>query len=337
MRTLVIASVCAVVVSSGCGDDGGGGASDAAANAADADPNAPDADPSAPDANPNAPDADPGAPDAAPGDFQTLIARDWTVDPGTETYRCTSLTVEQDMYISTFRALDPLGTHHTVVSLTESPVRADGDYNCSAGDLEHSMLFASGVGTDDLAFPSGVAIKVLAGQQLHLNLHLFNVSEAPISGTSGTEVKVLLATQVQQEAEVVFGGTLFISLAANPAPRTISGGCDFDQDATIMAIWPHMHQIGTHLRVVHETTSNGDVTLHDGAFDFNEQLNYAIAPTLVQAGEHIEVYCTYENTTGQIVTFGDSSSNEMCFAGLYRYPATGAGLFSCAAGGGLFP
>jgi hypothetical protein len=29
------------------------------------------------------------------------------------------------------------------------------------------------------------------------------------------------------------------------------------------------------------------------------------------------------------VTFGDSSNKEMCFVGLYQYPAAGAGLFDC--------
>jgi hypothetical protein len=139
------------------------------------------------------------------------------------------------------------------------------------------------------------------------------------------------ASAVQQEAEVVFGGTTLIFLQNNQNTQTVSGGCTFQQDATLLSIWPHMHQLGTHLKVVHEATG-GDVTLHDQPFDFNEQLNYAITPTLVKAGEGIQVTCSYVNTSGGTVIFGDSSDSEMCFAGLYRYPATGAGLFSCSSG-----
>jgi hypothetical protein len=35
------------------------------------------------------------------------------------------------------------------------------------------------------------------------------------------------------------------------------------------------------------------------------------------------------NTSGSPINFGDSSDDEMCFVGFYRYPATGANLFSC--------
>jgi hypothetical protein len=46
------------------------------------------------------------------------------------------------------------------------------------------------------------------------------------------------------------------------------------------------------------------------------------------AGDRVRVECTHQNTTGSTVRFGDSSLQEMCFAGLYRYPAAG-GYFIC--------
>ena len=49
----------------------------------------------------------------------------------------------------------------------------------------------------------------------------------------------------------------------------------------------------------------------------------------MQAGDEIRVTCDFVNNTGSLVTFGDSSDKEMCFAGLYRYPAANAGLFQC--------
>src|SRR5690606_29861729 len=131
--------------------------------------------------------------------------------------------------ISGFRALSPLGTHHTVVGVESSPSEPDGDWDdCNAGDLGHSMLFASGVGTDDLFFPEGVAIKIPAGSQLNLNLHLYNVSNEPITGRAGTLVKTLAAAEVQQEAEFVFTGTFNITLSGTTEPQTVKGGCAFD-------------------------------------------------------------------------------------------------------------
>jgi hypothetical protein len=300
-----------------CGDDG-------STAGADANPNAPDANPNAPDADPNAPDADTS--------FTTLITANWSMPAGTDdTYRCAALTVDQDMWITAFRDLSPLGTHHSVVSLSASPTRADGEYGCNAGTLEHSMLFASGVGTDELAFPPGVAIKVPAGSQLHLNLHLYNASDETLEGPSGTLVKLVTADQVQEEAEVVFGGTTSIALQNSENEQTITGGCEFEADATVLTLWPHMHQLGRHMKVTHEKQS-GDEVLLDQPFDFNEQVNYDITPVEVKNGERLEVVCTYLNDTGGTVFFGDSSDAEMCFVGIYRYPATNAGLFSCSEG-----
>lgn len=306
-------SILGLAAATGCGDDGG--THDHA-----------DAAVSAPDANSNTVDAGGGSPDANNAGFTTLISRAYTIPAGAEFYRCAALTATEDIYINTFRALSPLGTHHTVVAVEDTPTRADGEYDCNASALGHTMLFASGVGTDDLAFPSGVGIKVSAGQQIFLNLHLYNTSDASISGEAGALVKTITAAELTDEAEMVFGGTFQIFLTGtSTAPQTVTGKCSFPQAATVVALWPHMHQLGTHMKVSHNGT-----TILDEAFDFNEQYNYPMAnPLQVAAGEKLDVECTYVNTTGGIVTFGDSSSMEMCFAGIYRYPATGAGVFDC--------
>ena len=270
--------------------------------------------------------AESSPPDALQTDdgFSQLVTASWTRQPGREAYRCARVEVSQDMYVNSFRTLSPLGTHHAVVSLTPSSVGADREYDCTADDLQHSMLYASGVGTDDLTFPDGVAVKIPAGSQIHLNLHTFNVSDDVLSGTSGVSIKTIPESQVREQAEVVFGGTTLISLEDKLMPQSVSGDCVFTDDATIIALWPHMHQLGQHMLVSH-----GETTLLDMPFSFTEQTNYSISPTLVRRGEKVSTTCTYVNDTGGEVGFGDSSTQEMCFVGMYRYPATGAGLFSC--------
>ncbi len=311
----------ASVLIGACGGDGPGAAGDAAV--ADAAPTGQEAADAAPTGQ--------EAADAAPGDWQELIGREWSLPSASEVYRCVRTTLQEDVYIAGFRSLSPPGTHHTVLSVTEAPSAPDGSYDCTAEDLDHAMLFASGVGTGDLAFPAGVAVKVKAGQQLALNLHLYNASDDSLMGRSGTMVRVLAASEVEQEAEVVFGGTFEFEL--EPYMRgEASGSCRFAEDATVVALWPHMHQLGRHMTISH-LRSDGEVTLLDRDYDFNEQVNYVIDPVEIKAGEGLKVECTYQNYTGRTVIFGDSSNDEMCFAGIYRYPATGAGLFDCVEGG----
>ena len=201
----------------------------------------------------------------------------------------------------------------------------DEVFECTADTNGHSMVFASGVGTDTFHYPYGVAKKVPAGTQLLLNLHLFNTSDEPLSGVSGTQIKTVSAASVEHEAEVVFAGSVAIELAPN-STGTARGSCKFVEDATIVSVWPHMHQLGTHMTVVHEG-GEGDTVLHDADFEFDEQVGYVVEPKLVLAGESVSVECSYQNTSANVINFGYSSEDEMCLAGLTRYPASDASLF----------
>ncbi len=281
--------------------------------------------------DPNPGEADGGAAGADAGEdqdqFVELVSRSWTIDPGTEPYRCTRKTISEDMYITKFRSMSPAGTHHTVLTFTPQPNAPDGDFNCAATINQNAMLFASGVGTDDFEFPDGVAMRIPAGSQLLLNLHLYNTTDAMMTGTSGTMVETVSPDDVEQEAEMIFGGSVTFGSVPVPASpgqtHTAEGSCTFSKAATVLNVWPHMHQLGTHM-----TVKNGTTVLHDRDFSFTEQTNWPIEPGYqVAAGSSLTVSCTWNNTTGKAVPFGDSSDKEMCFAGFYRYPATGASLY----------
>lgn len=252
-----------------------------------------------------------------PGEWTTLIDGTWQLPAGTEGYWCARKTFSEDVYVKTFRALAPPGTHHTLL-LRDSGGAPDGEASCGP-TLGADMYFASGVGTDDLTFPEGVAVKIPAGTQLQLNLHLFNTTADPLSGVSGTLVKTVPASEVKQVAEMILPGTFSIAVPPN-GTQTVEGTCKFPGASTIATVWPHMHKYGTHMKVSYEG-AGGTKVLHDGPFSFGEQKNYPIEPLLVAPGEAIRIECTYQNPTSNTITWGDSSESEMCFAGIYRYPA----------------
>lgn len=272
-------------------------------------------------------------PDAntTPTDWAELIGRDWVVPAGSfDTYKCTRIKVEQDTWIAGFRATAPQGTHHTVVTISETSNQL-GDYDCGASSLDFQMLYASGVATDDLLFPDGVAINVPAGSYINLNLHLFNAGETEITGHSGILIKTIDAAAIQHEADMTFAGSLNFSIPPGDN-QTVQGGCTLQTDWNVFTLWPHMHQYAKHLKMVVTPPNGSPITLHDAAYDFAEQSNYPMAaPMLLPAGTKVDVTCTYNNDTNpaQNIGFGDSSNEEMCFAGLYKYPA-GGNLFSCA-------
>lgn len=274
-----------------------------------------------PDGSTPGADADPNAPDAAPGDWTELLSGNWTMPAGDEGYYCVRKTIQEDLYISDFRAIAPEGTHHTVLTMGSAD-GADGVTECGANTNHDAMIYGSGVGTNPFAFPEGVAIHIPAGTQLLLNLHLFNVSDGELVGISGTEVKAIPQSEVVHVAEQILAGKT-IGLTVPQGESTQTGYCTMDADVTVLSVSPHMHQLGTHAKIVAELDS-GDMTLHDDAYDFYEQKVFPLSPALeMKQGDRLRVECSYNNTTGSTVSFGDSSTEEMCFAGIYRYPAIG--------------
>ncbi len=251
------------------------------------------------------------------GDFEVLLDGSWEIPVGTEFYKCVRLTVAEDTYISSFRAIGPVGTHHTVVSVGP-PNAPDGITTCGANDNHPSMIFGSGIGPAEFHFPEGVGVKIPAGQQILLNLHLFNASDAPLTGTSGTEVVLTTADKIQHEAESVLAGSVSINLPAGEETEVV-GNCTIEQEITVLTVAPHMHQLGTHMKI-EALRADGNMVVHDGAYDFEDQKLYTFEPFTMQQGDKMKVTCSYNNTTASRVNFGDSSNSEMCFGGFYRYP-----------------
>lgn len=276
-------------------------------------------------------DAAPDPVDSANSEGWTaLIGRSWTLPIGaTNTYRCTRIRVDNDMWIAGFRAAAPLGTHHAVLTISSAGGQV-GDYDCGAGSLDTQMLYAAGVGTDDLLFPPGVAMHLAAGTFINLNLHLFNATDNPLANSSGVLARVVQPADVVHEADMMFSGTFAINIPNDGQRHTAQGGCTAPTDWHIFTLWPHMHQTG-----VHQTWTlahGGTVTaLIDDDFLFEEQRNYPIADTLIRKGDVINTVCTYINNTKTTMTWGDGSDREMCFTGMYKYPAGGS-LFQCTGG-----
>ncbi|MBS1121115.1 MAG: hypothetical protein H6Q90_3343 [Deltaproteobacteria bacterium] len=278
--------------------------------------------------------ADPvdAASDSNPDGFIDLLAGDWNLAPGAEGYFCVYATVPRDLYVKALRPLNPLGTHHTVLTRYEGDSPADGTVPCNVGTNGQNMIYGSGVGAPDFTFPTGVGLHLAAGTRLLLNLHLYNASDAPLSGRSGTLIQETTAADVPNLAELVLAGPT-IGLHVPTGVSTQTGNCPISnvtatQPVQLFALSQHMHKLGTHMRSV-ITRDGADIVLQDVPYDFEQQSFHLVSPTELRPGDVLSTQCTYDNTTGAPVQFGESSDDEMCFTDLFYYPAQGAS-FICS-------
>jgi len=249
------------------------------------------------------------------GTWVNLVSQSWSLEPGTEGYWCQRVTVAEDFWVSGMRAVAPSGTHHT--TLGKDSGGPDGTFRCGGFSTGSELLFGSGVGTDEVELPSGLAIKVTAGEQLFLNLHVLNVTDKVLSQTSAIEVLALDPASVVDEVGFVLAGVAG-GLTVVPGESTQTGHCTMPEDVTVLSVFPHMHTHGVHQLV---TAAGAGAPLFDGPYTFTEQRNYWLDPAVVVPAQgRVEVTCTYQNDTSRTLQFGEGTNDEMCFVGLYHYP-----------------
>ena len=257
-------------------------------------------------------------------ELHELVGADWELEPNTEKYICVWQTMTETVYFDQSRGLSPVGTHHVVLSLSDDPLQPDGIRECDVATVGTHNVSGGGVGTRSRILPPGVAVKLPAGSQLLLNLHLFNASDEPLRGRSGTLIKAVDEKDVSVLTDAMIAGTTTLNVP--PGRSTTTGKCTISQELTVFSVFPHMHQTGVALQAVAHTAARGDVVLFDGPYDFDDQQFYRIEMLPLKPGDVVDVTCTYENPRNQTLHWGGSSLDEMCQAGLGRIPAGGPSL-----------
>lgn len=260
--------------------------------------------------------------------YEEILAYDWTIDPGVETYYCVYKTLKEDLSVSDYRPITPTGTHHVTLGYAD-PGPPDGvitaddagsKFPCTGLTLGQNLALGATRGTDEFVMPDGVAAVIPAGKQMLLSVHVLNATATPLSGHSGVEVVRADPAKVQHEAEVIFAAP--VNLNIPPGKSTQTGDCTFEADSTVFAVLGHMHLTGKHLTSTAIPASGAATTLIDEDYNFDEQKFVSLDPPMeFKQGDKLETACTYENPGPNTLTFGESTTqNEMCITVTYRYP-----------------
>lgn len=110
-------------------------------------------------------------------------------------------------------------------------------------------------------------------------------------------------------------------LTVPPGQSTQVGHCTIPTETTILSVGAHMHTHGVSQTVTAYPTPDAPIVLADGPYNFTEQRSVWLdTPQVIAAGGSIDVACTYQNDTNSTLIFGESTDNEMCYAGIYHYP-----------------
>jgi hypothetical protein len=261
--------------------------------------------------------------------YEVLLEHEWQLGRGEE-FWCVRHTLTEDLVISGFEALAPPGTHHTVLSAGATPLDADGVSACSPWIHNfENLAFESAAGVDRFALPDGIAVRLPAGHQLNLNIHVLNAGDATMSGVTGVKIKRADPATVEQYARSTYVGLTTIALEPQQE-TTLTGDCVLETDVTAFAVLPHMHGQGTHMKVTAQSSVVGEQVMLDQPFQFATNKVYGlIEPIPLKQDDVVSTACTWFNHTDETIYWGEEYEQEMCFAGVYVYPAEGVNAY-CA-------
>jgi hypothetical protein len=239
-------------------------------------------------------------------------------------YRCFVLEtgLSADQFIVGLEVVPGAKTmvHHALAfSLPKSEAQAldakeaGPGYTCFGGPGNNSfeMLGGWAPGMPPMRVPEGTGLRLKSQNAIVLQLH-YNLSNG--IAADQTSLKLEWATSSVKPA-------FFFSLVNDQfqiPPRT-TGHQDTLQlvnpfKSTAWGVLPHMHTLGTRIRVLRNDACVIDIP----QWQFEWQLNYFFEkPIALTAGDRISLECTWNNPTDQTVTWGEGTADEMCIAFFY--------------------
>jgi len=260
--------------------------------------------------------------------WQNMISLDFQLPPpGTpglvtgDGFVCNRTTIEEDVFMTAFRDFTTHGVHHTGLSIG-TPTGEDGSFACALFSAHERGLGGGSLGFDDFLFPEGVGMRLKKGEQLFLNAHLFNASDADIIGQAGYEMLVETnEEELEHEAELTVVANFNFEIPPKSFDYEVSRDCEIKGDGTIFAFYPHMHAYGRSMVV----TINDEVVWET---EFVEEVQgYHPVDLQVKNGDMLSMSCIYDNPNDTPILYGDGCREcEMCTVAFYRYPALDEGL-----------
>jgi hypothetical protein len=259
------------------------------------------------------------------------------VPPGIEGTRCIQMRLPNDEPVAIGRLVNTISSssHHFVVSsLAERPEgeppleenRTPTECRPFQAPLLGSPLAITQKHEDSYSLPPGIGYALVPHQMIHLELHYINSGTEPVDILAQSELIPLKAGELVHEASVMVVGNLDVQIPPNsehvlgPTYREVP---EQYNDVSIYAMTGHTHRYGTNVHVDSMDAPNGTTTpryaLDNFVWDAPEVVTFDPA-FKVPAGGGFSYTCSWNNPTGDMITFGESANQEMCFFWVYYYP-----------------
>jgi hypothetical protein len=214
--------------------------------------------------------------------------------------------------------------HHWILWGRDKATHAPGtSAPCNANEANAYLINGWAPGANPLPLPPDVAVRLPPPEgELFIEIHYYNANnDAGQQDATGVEFCTAPADTRPHLAGISMTGTEGICIepysskevAGECVPRTDKG------DIHIVGLFPHMHQLGRHMRVEINRANGTQEVLHDAPFSFESQTFYPKVAVL-RPGDTMATRCRYDNPTANRIPFGQVTSAEMCVGFTWAWP-----------------
>jgi hypothetical protein len=216
--------------------------------------------------------------------------------------------------------------HHVLLfqsdqSMSNDPVVCDASTSAS-----WKLISGWAPGGGNLELPREAGFPIEGTTHWVLQVHYNNTRNlSGQSDNSGFQVCETEQLRPNDAGVLAFGAMEF-----NIPPRvsSFSVQCDYTLDDRYQGVKffsaaPHMHKLGRSIGTQLLRGGNGtpETVFEQNPFNFENQANFKLDDKAVSPGDVMRTRCNWANPTDQEVSFGEKTSDEMCFNFLAYYPA----------------
>jgi hypothetical protein len=255
-------------------------------------------------------------------------ASDYTPPPNvTDDYHCFILprqdTVDHDIIGMDVQPDHRQMVHHVIAYAMDAATAQQQDdaeagegWTCFGGPGGTPYMLGGWVpGTSATSYPAGTGIPLTAAQvvviQVHYNLQ--NFAAVP----DRTQLKLQFSKQpVPTPAQWTAMADWSFAIPPNTMNYQSSSNIASPGAGHVWGVFPHMHTLGTSITV----RKSGQCLVNIPKWDFHWQQSFFFNQTQglpFAYGENVSLSCTWNNTTNNVVTWGEKTSDEMCLAFFY--------------------
>jgi hypothetical protein len=217
--------------------------------------------------------------------------------------------------------------HHVILyvvdrntALTEDAKDTTPGWQCfgGAGINTTGALGAWAPGSDAVLYPSGTGIRVGPNQVLAMQVHYNTLAGVRVPDQSSVEL--MYASSSVTDAYLLPLVASGFSIPPNATAYSYSKSFP-NQYVITIKVWgllPHMHQLGKRITI---RGANDECLVDIPRWDFHWQQQYfRPTPHLIPGNAALNLRCEWDNPTNQTITWGEGTTDEMCFAFIYATP-----------------